>query len=172
VTSPDEEVQAQIQPEPPPASAVKAEHVDFVAEHSDLTTEEAEEKTKAELIEHEQAIVADDGEASPEGEQPAFMAQHQPVAAAEPVPLQSAGNESPVLPASLHGAAVRAHGILNAVQDHLAAHGETDLTTVEALVALARDELEKFLPDSLLAHSHAEGARLVRERGHSLPEPE
>lgn len=43
------------QPDPPPASALKAEHVEYVAATTDLTPEEAAELKKAELVELEQA---------------------------------------------------------------------------------------------------------------------
>lgn len=43
--------------DPPPASALKEEHVDFVAANTDLSAEEAAGLTKAELIDTEQQVV-------------------------------------------------------------------------------------------------------------------
>lgn len=44
--------------QPPPQSAVKAEHVDYVAEHSDIPRDEAEGMTKDELVAEEKEIAA------------------------------------------------------------------------------------------------------------------
>jgi hypothetical protein len=50
--------------EPPPASALKAEHVDFAVAQG-VPQDEAEAMTKAELVEQEQAVVAATEDAQP-----------------------------------------------------------------------------------------------------------
>jgi len=131
-------------------------------EESDLAARQAALEARHDELNAQEQELHEQAAAMPP---PAVFAQHEPEHE-EPATIQSAGNESPVLAASLQSAAVKAHGALAEADDHLG-EPEPDLGYIRRLVRAVRDDLERYLPDHILALSEAEGGKLARHVRHS-----
>jgi hypothetical protein len=93
---------------------------------------------------------------------PAVMAQHTPEENAQADQVRSASNESAALPPSLQSAAIKAHGALAHIEQIAEEDKDKALAEVKKIAAAVKAELEKYLPDSMVAQAESEGQQFIR----------